>query len=133
MDSDLVLYRLRSDENGTFGEIIYRGDRLCVTCEDPWNDNQRQISCIPLGSYQCAKYSSPKFPDVWELKNVPGRSAILIHAGNTIVDTHGCILVGSQFGKINHMPAILNSRSTLEMLRKTLPDNFNLTITGGKI
>lgn len=124
----LILYTLRSGPEGTFGNIIMDGERLCVTCEDPWDDNAKGKSCIPAGIYQCKKHSGAKYQDVWEVCNVPNRTAILIHNGNTIDDTQGCILVGSQFGTINGKQAVLNSKKTLEMLRATLPDEFILHI-----
>jgi hypothetical protein len=43
--------------------------------------------------------------------DVPERSHILFHAGNTHKDTHGCILLGLQFGKVGKETAILASRS----------------------
>jgi hypothetical protein len=43
--------------------------------------------------------------------DVPERDHILFHAGNTHRDTHGCILLGMQFGKIGSESAILASRS----------------------
>ena len=124
----IILRRLRSDENGTFGELLMGDERLCVTCEDPWKNNQRQVSCIPAGTYECTPYSSDRFPDVWELIDVPSRSKILIHAGNTTDDTRGCILVGSRFGAVAGKPAVMNSRATMDMLRAALPDYFKLTI-----
>lgn len=51
--------------------------------------------CIPRGTYPIEWEWSEKFQDkLWELKNVPGRSEIKVHAGNTVGDTEGCILVG---------------------------------------
>jgi hypothetical protein len=50
---------------------------------------------------------------VYRVEDVPQRSDILIHAGNTHKDTHGCILLGMQFGKLGNDSAILASRSAL--------------------
>jgi len=122
----IILTRGATTAKGTFGILTMDGEPLCVTCEDPWNDNKTNISCIPDGEYNCSKFSGTKFKDVWEIKNVPGRSAILIHAGNTIEDTHGCVLVGRSFNG----RAITESQAALAMLRKKLPDNFTLTVRG---
>lgn len=127
----ITLTRVVSSEKGTFGAICIDDMPVCVTCEDPWKGNERQLSCIPAGTYQCENYSSAKFPDTWEVKDVPGRSAILIHAGNTIADTEGCILVGTSFGSLQGAPAITGSKLMMDRLRLVLPDSFTLTIKEG--
>lgn len=122
----IKLTRTDQSEQGTFGVLSMDGIPLAVTCEDPWNDNQTGISCIPDGEYLCVPHNGVHFQNVWELEGVPGRSAILIHSGNTIKDTRGCILVGKSFDG----PAVLSSRVTLDFLRKVLPKSFTLTIKG---
>lgn len=124
----VFLHRVISSDKGTFGVLILNDTPLCVTCEDPWNDNKTSISCIPYGEYSANKYSSPKYPDVWIVNNVPKRTAILIHAGNTIKDTQGCVLVGEYFTDFNGVPGIANSGLTLNRLRKLLPKEFKLVI-----
>lgn len=125
----LILKRISTSDKGTFGVLIQDNWRpVCVTCELPWKNNQRKISCIPTGTYQCKPYSSPKYPDVWEVTNVPNRDAILIHKGNTIKDIQGCILVGQSFGMLRDLPAVLNSGAALTSLQAFLPDEFTLTI-----
>lgn len=126
-----TIIRESSDQNGTFG-ILYddEGNNLCHTLELPWDENKTADSCIPPDIYNVIPYSSPKFDNVWELLRVQGRSDILIHYGNTIMDTKGCILVGDSLGKIGNLPAILNSRNTLTMLKSILPDTFQLKIIG---
>jgi hypothetical protein len=124
----LLLTRCVSSDKGTFGVLSLDNEPLCVTCEDPWNDNKRQVSCIPTGTYECKKFSGLRFKDVWELLNVPGRSAILIHAGNTIDDTHGCILVGRSFSHMGKLPSVMQSREALNELRLKLPDTFTLEV-----
>lgn len=123
-----ILTRAPSSDKGTFGILCLGNIPLCVTCEDPWNDNKPNISCIPAGHYQCTKFNGARFSDVWEILNVPKRSAILIHNGNTIADTHGCVLVGSSFGALDGMPGVMDSVKTLTMLRHVLPDMFDLII-----
>lgn len=82
-------------------------------------------SRIPAGTYQCGPYSSPKFPNVWEITKVPERTAILIHAGNTEKDTTGCVLVG--LSATNKQ--IGSSRDAMAYLEKFLgKNNFVLEI-----
>lgn len=124
----LVLQRAAYSIEGTFGILSQAGIPLCVTCEDPWLDNARNISCVPHGIYKVVKHNSVKYPNVWRLDNVLDRSGILIHAGNTENDTHGCILVGQSVGSLGDKPAVLSSKNALNYLRAILPDKFTLEI-----
>lgn len=126
----VTLKRIRQDKNGTFG-ILYddAGKQLCVTCEEPWNYNSRKNSCIPAGRYRCERFSGSKFKNVWQVVNVPNRDTILIHNGNTIADTEGCILVGKAFSALLGQPSISESKLTLEQLRSILDDEFEILIT----
>lgn len=124
----LKLTRVCSSDKGTFGVLCMDEKPLCTTCEDPWQNNAASISCIPLGVYKCRKHTGPRFKDVWEVTNVPNRSAILIHTGNTINDTHGCILVGRCFSSLGGYPAVLQSQDAMAELRSKLPDEFELVI-----
>ena len=137
----LVLQRQRSTDQGTLG--VLRGAELMLyTMELPWRDNQRQISSIPCGEYVCAPYSSERYSDVYVLRNVPGRSAILIHIGNWAGDTalgfrsssQGCILVGCSVGKAMGQLAVLNSATAFRRLREFIGKNsFCLRIIGGRL
>lgn len=126
--NDYRLIRSILSDKGCFGILAVDKIPLCVTCEDPWNENKPKISCIPAGIYRCMKHNGPKYKDVWEITNVPKRTSILIHAGNSIADTQGCVLVGKGFALFNGMPAITESRQTIEYLRRVLPDIFTITI-----
>lgn len=75
------------------------GVKICETLERPNlgnardnpNTKENESSCIPEGTYLCKRYSSPKYPDTWEIIGVPGRSKILFHAANTVDQLKGCI------------------------------------------
>jgi hypothetical protein len=124
-----TIKRTESTENGTLGELLDEsGVHICFTLENPWKDNINGISCIPTGSYKVIKHNGEKYQDVWEITDVPSRLGILIHNGNTMHDTKGCVLVGNQQGTLLDLPAVLNSKTTLDELRKTLPDEFNLIV-----
>lgn len=125
---NIDLIRVTQGVKGTFGVMLKDGLIICTTCEDDWQDNKTNISCIPAGQYVCTPYNSAKFPGCWILKDVPGRSLILIHQGNTIHDTHGCILVGQGYGMAGALPSITNSKLALDVIRKCLPDHFTITI-----
>lgn len=94
------LNRFIENEFYTIGKLqVYNISGLllfeCLTLELPYNENKRNISSIPLGTYIMKLSNSPKFGNVYKLENVQNRSEILIHKGNYSTDTQGCIIVGS--------------------------------------
>ncbi len=56
---------------------------------------------IEAGTYSILPYSSAKYNSVYELQNVPGRTKILIHAGNYHDNTEGCLMPGLLWGVMN--------------------------------
>jgi hypothetical protein len=127
----MILKRVAANEYGTFGVLINNNVPFAVTLERPWNNNQRNISCIPTGRYVCKRVQSPKFGNTFEITNVTGRSHILFHKGNLDDDTHGCILIGEEYGKLKGEPAILASKKGFNEFKEILEreNSFDLIIT----
>ena len=48
----LVLIRDTFTKESTIGKLYINGESFCDTLENPWLDNQRNISCIPEGQYK---------------------------------------------------------------------------------
>jgi hypothetical protein len=100
--------------NGTNGEFLFNGKRVCSSIELPWRDNQHQVSCIPEGRYELTKRYSPRFGRHLLVNNVIDRDCILIHAFNdALKESMGCIgpvSICMDVGKGN------NSRAALEKL-----------------
>ena len=109
----LKLVRVSEHNDATLGVLCLDARPIAVTLEDKWRDNERMVSCIPTGHYKVKRHISPKFGECFKVIEVPERSEILIHAGNTHKDTHGCILLGLQFGTIGTEAAILSSRAAV--------------------
>ena len=102
----------------------------CYTLELPWNDNKKQISCIPKGKYNVEKRQSTKYKNHFHVLDVPNRSYILIHQGNYNWHTKGCILVGKTLTDINGdgLRDVTSSVATMNKLNKILPNYFKLEI-----
>lgn len=82
------------------------------TVERPWiptpahRGGTNSFSCVPDGDYKLEPFVGARFQNVYALSNpdldvyvgLPtgklGRSAILIHEGNTVKDVIGCIAIG---------------------------------------
>lgn len=107
-------------------EVVYN----CETLEPAWENNQRNISCIPQGTYKVKKRHSQRFKHHFHITDVEGRDWILVHAGNFRKDTRGCVLVGSQLTDINAdgLTDVLNSQDTLADLLGVMPSEFELKI-----
>ena len=111
----IEVIRLEEHEKfGTFGVLRLQKRAFCVTLEPPDRENQQRVSSIPAQQYICQRYSSQKYPDTWQITNVPGRSKVLFHAGNTVEATLGCILLAQYFGKLKGDRAVLNSGNTFK-------------------
>lgn len=127
----VYLIRLKVFRLCTIGIIIARGNRY-YSLELPWRQNKRNRSCIPSGSYEChhlARSSSGKYQNVYHLRNVKGRSGILIHNGNLPSHTKGCILLGMREGFLGGMKAVLNSKSAMsDFVRIMNKEPFTLRV-----
>ena len=118
---ELVRTEYRSD--CTLGRLIVTGDKgihlfECVTLELPWRRNMVRTSCIPTGRYAVELERSQALrADLWELKGVPGRSEIKIHAANYVAQLRGCIAPGLRFTDLNADGTIDVASSRVALVR----------------
>jgi len=129
---NLLLIRDTFSENSVIGELFLDGERMCDTLENPWLDNQRNISCIPKGEYK-VRLRLPRESATRDyvhllVEDVENRSYILFHRGNTAKDTRGCILVGLG----SQQDFVSNSVLAMDLLIKEIVnlggENINLII-----
>ncbi|WP_421901792.1 DUF5675 family protein [Maridesulfovibrio sp.] len=105
------LIRLEATDEATLGGLLVDGKSICWTLEEPWRGNCQDVSCIPAGRYSLRlEYSPSKKCKLWTVKGVPGRSYVRIHKGNTVDDTEGCLLTGTNPGYLEGKRAVLASR-----------------------
>lgn len=125
----LALTRRWQTGNATMGTLTVDGSPLCYVLEDRVRtkdtDGDGDIdavdvaefkvpgeTAIPAGTYRVEMDQSPRFGRVPHIRDVPGFTHILIHAGNVADHTRGCILVG-----MTRQPAALEqSRVALSLL-----------------
>lgn len=133
------------DGNGdTIGIMTYQNKLLCYTLERPlkYNDIENvrdnpktainESCCIPAGEYFADFTLSPRFKiNLYCLLGTAPRQGVRIHAGNTIADIEGCILLGNRIIKnVKHKGKTYNY--FLESSKKTI-DEFHKICQGEKI
>jgi len=140
---DLALRRIQSPKQtvGILSVIDGDGDARyscweCWALELPWEQNRNRKSCIPPepgenGVYRFERHESPQFGRCIWIKDVPGRSEILIHAGNYVSDTAGCILVGDTPTDLNGdgLTDVTRSQETLDELIERAGESGSLQVT----
>lgn len=94
---------------------------LCVTLD---------TGITPPGHYKLVRGTHSldgvnKFT-AFEVVSVRGHSGILLHPGNTRVDTKNCFLLGRRFGQINGAPAVMESRIAFDSFMVALADSDNI-------
>lgn len=133
----LLLKRKELTPKYTMGELYVDGKYFCDTLEDTnrdlnkngvFDNGEQKVyseTAIPYGTYKIEMYNSPKFSPRYNnrkvplLQNVPSFQGVLIHSGNTVADTAGCILIG----KKTSSGYISNSKETLMKLLDLLDKN----------
>ena len=129
---NLLIIRDTFTDESTIGELFLNGERLCDTLENPWLDNQKNISCIPVGEYpvrlRLARERATKNYLHLLIQDVPNRNYVLFHRGNTNADTQGCVLVGLG----SQQDFVSNSVLAMDLLMKEIVnlggENINLII-----
>ena len=129
-----IVELLRREENfkyGTFGVLSIDKQVFCVTLERPDILNKPFESSIPAQQYMCERYSSARYPNTFQIMNVPERDKVLFHSANLMVQLAGCIAVAQYFDKLKGDRAVLNSGNTFKKFMQIMEneDKFHLTIT----
>lgn len=112
--------------------------------ELPWRGNERRVSCIPPAPpdwdghvmtsaekiYTAYRHQAPSFGDTILISGVPGRDEILIHPGNLISHTLGCILPGISVQDLNgdKMGDVAMSRAAMALILDHIPDACDVRI-----
>ena len=128
-----------SDKFSTIGKLHVDSKFICYTLERPWLDNEPNVSCVPAGNYRMKPHTSPSKGKTYYLRSLDDdsvklfgpakRTHILLHPGNTIEDSAGCILVGDSYGIIDGQIAVMNSKKTFERILNLFKwRDFNLEI-----
>lgn len=135
---ELTLKRVIANDDGVFGVMCYGDKPLWLTLEEEDKGNAKGISCIPAGSYLCQQITRPSGQVTYEVTNVPSRSAILIHPGNTEKDTEGCILLGKKLDYITaqdddtkqdeNQMAVLDSTAAFKEFMEIMKDRQTFTL-----
>ena len=129
---NLLIIRDTFTDKSTIGTLYINGEKFCDTLENPYLNNQRNISCIPEGSYKVRlrlpRESATRNYLHLLVQDVPNRDWILFHRGNSAKDTSGCILVGNG----RKQDIVENSRLAMDLVVKELihlgGENINLII-----
>jgi hypothetical protein len=110
------------------GTLIANG-QVFYTLERPWLNNKPDVSCIPTGFYKCryqAKSNNGKLSNVYAIKDVPDREGVLIHIGNFVHESKGCILLG--LGREPENQKVINSGIAMAKFIEIMGDAFELLI-----
>lgn len=102
---EITVKRFKLTKRCTIGNMLIDDKFFCHTLEDKVRKLPEEVkiwgkTAIPAGTYKVEMYDSPRFKRRLPLlKDVPYFTGILIHRGNTVEDTVGCILVGEANGE----------------------------------
>lgn len=132
MHIEIIRDRSKSSAAGEFGMMLLDGSRICFTCEQPWNNNENNVSCIPEGDYELHAFNSPAHGHTFVFHNpaldvygtpalIPagrrGRSLCEIHAANWPYQLRGCVAVGQRILDIQpHGMGVSASIETVALL-----------------
>jgi len=145
MKRQVTLIRSPSTSDGTFGTLALDDGKTFVSGELPSHDNRHGVSCIPVGTYECRWFDSPKHGWCYQVYGVPYRDMIEIHSANFMGDSpkakqlEGCIALGKEKGMMAPSPAVkpqmalLKSKQAIDEFEEYMQGQpFDLTIILGE-
>lgn len=137
MKTDWIIYRIKQDSKGTISaNFINTGDdtfnQFGYNVELPYESNSIMVSAIPSGIYAFEKRVSDARGEYLAILNVPNRTAILVHVGNFMKDTNGCVLPCLNWCEIPAKTEYMgtSSRTALRQLYRALPSKGMVHIVG---
>lgn len=137
MKIDWIIYRTKQESKGTISaNFLNLGDdtfnQFGYNVELPFESNAQMISCIPSGFYPFEKRVSDKRGEYLVILNVPNRTDVLVHVGNFMKDTNGCILPCLHYSERPDAQEFYgtSSRTALRQLYRALPSRGMVHIIG---
>jgi len=116
----------------TMGALVFQGIPFLATLERPWRFNEPFKSCLAEGTYLCKRYISKNHPEKrlsWQVQDVHGRTKMLMHTGNWVKNSKGCILPGTGYGLPTAEPKVANSANAMRILADlTNSEDFQLIV-----
>lgn len=123
---------------GIQGHLIFPSGYKIPVLERPWKNNEREISCIDLGLYPVEYRISPltksltkgKHEKTFEIMDVDGRDDIMIHIGNFVKNSLGCVLTGMSHGTTaDGEPTVWSSAKSFDIfIEKMLTEEIDCII-----
>ena len=130
MKTKLKIVRLEQSIEGALGVLLFLEQMFCVTLEPDSGDPDRFQ--IPAGQHPLRPFPGnehTRWHNTIEIL-VPGHTVLLFHAGNWEEDSTGCVLLGSEAGKLRGDRAVLNSGDTFKRFQREVVPNV---VEGGLI
>ena len=128
--------RWQADGKATIGQFYIRGEHYGFCLEPalvkPYHNHfcdccQEPHPRIPAGKYRVGLRNSPHFgKDVPQVLNVPGRTYVLFHIGNTAKDTKACFCPG-----LHYQPGTWEVRDS-RVARDHLYDEIRKAVKGNE-
>lgn len=116
------------DANQTLGKCTVYDENnkplfSAISLERGWRNNEKNVSCVPLGRYPLILEWSNRFKtELWELKNVPNRAECKFHSANYWYQLNGCIALGLKLKDLNAdgYNDVTNSKNTMKAFHNAL-------------
>jgi hypothetical protein len=127
---ELELRRTELGTNYSIGELKINSVYFCDTLEDAVRENKIPgETAIPRGTYKIDFYKSNHYKSYMPyLIDVPNFNGIMIHIGNTVEDTRGCILVGKHYSGNTISDSTVIFKELYDLLFKAKSDGITITI-----
>ena len=140
-DLEIKVRPYKQTEISTLSSLSIGSQFNCYVLEDGYRrEKVKHETRIPAGRYEIERRTVGKFyqnyrrrfkhiSSLW-IKDVPNYEYILIHIGNTVLDTSGCLLVGSDYKLTGNEYRIFGSTKTYRDLYSIISDHFK---KGGRV